>query len=1062
MSKPCIPQGIEKDVAENFCKEVNIQKYDETSVRKCLSKVTTSKMNKSKECIVHPETASRGIKHHYKWSQDEKITSDLKEHVGQLTEKLELLAKHPGLLDKHDLQKHVYGLETQLTDITNQRLQHLEVLQQHQTQWQSQFLKALEKIHYDKVSQSTGGVLEPPHKRLDLTTPVSSLTPLPRNTVPQPSQNVDQGNGHFLEEILRVGNRSNKSLDVSCCDQIELTPVRDTTVSKKNSSSDKTMVEDLISANHKIRVKELEKQLQKEEISKQFPSSISEYLLKSPPPVEDTDVLGRIQIIPTIATDCKTLLKKITQARCTLDDNIKHVQHSIAADLKPCTVGNNHLDNGKLCMDNKWHIKQLVDDKIAALSEEKTLNQELKTHQKNQVKTKNPLKTKQQTKRLNPESNNKLGPSQSANNPSLGRTKPFKAVSKKQADVKVDEDAATHMFGRAAYHVRRTTVQKPFMHVTTPHSKPKFRTKRAIENISATYKRSEKSQASLLSNKQPMYYFDPTSCHLEQNQVASGNLIPVAVSLRPPKIFDTNVVPVIIPKPKAKSYVSIPTATPQLEALKKSTDAQEEASPVICVSQGNEKRDLTSSESEEVEHNHEVKLDGQAKEKIPCSNNVSYFTPIVEKPEPKKIQLKANLFEEETKDWMEKEILSRILSQLYGNASQEPPTSCDPPLLIDSGNEYDEETMNKLIESEIEDIIRNMMGKKDVAPKKPKTITFLPDVPISIFQPATPVPTPIGTPTSRSDDDFRVDVPRCKTPELSVSEISFPSSHSEPEVWEEEQQLVQSDSIRSVATPEITPPISLKDPIESVHSEKSFHRSASPQSEETSLESIPDPWDGETPQESNIHHTMKRPCILYPPVLEEEIHEIVERIPQVVASPTTYSDSSLSESTSKGIDATISDGQLVISHGELKPKVPAVMKLKEIDDLGTLRGMVDLQDENDQEPSSEGEIRTKGLPRSQFHRNDPQHEDPNGIYERPRKHRQNLPSDDEDLSVGELAPRHARQERFNKWKKRRSPVVSALEQDSSLQDESTIDGDSSISSLVNPQVIVVTPVNKSA
>lgn len=61
---------------------------------------------------------------------------ELEAHIGQLTEKLDLLGKQPLLLSKNELQKHVHGLETQLTDITNRRLQHLELLQNQQTQWQ--------------------------------------------------------------------------------------------------------------------------------------------------------------------------------------------------------------------------------------------------------------------------------------------------------------------------------------------------------------------------------------------------------------------------------------------------------------------------------------------------------------------------------------------------------------------------------------------------------------------------------------------------------------------------------------------------------------------------------------------------------------------------------------------------------------------------------------------------------------------------------------------------------------------------------------------------------------
>lgn len=72
-----------------------------------------------------------------------------------------------------------------------------------------------------------------------------------------------------------------------------------------------------------------------------------------------------------------------------------------------------------------------------------------------------------------------------------------------------------------------------------------------------------------------------------------------------------------------------------------------------------------------------------------------------------------------------------------------------------------------------------------------------------------------------------------------------------------------------------------------------------------------------------------------------------------------------------------------------------------------------------QEPSSEGEILAKRLTRTPFRRNDPVHEDPTGIYERPRKTKQTVPSEGEDLSVGELAPRQSKRERFNKWKKKR-------------------------------------------
>lgn len=62
------------------------------------------------------------------------------------------------------------------------------------------------------------------------------------------------------------------------------------------------------------------------------------FVQKSPAAIEETDVLERIRIVPTVATDCKSQLQQIAKARCTLDDNLKKIQHAVSKDLNQFDV----------------------------------------------------------------------------------------------------------------------------------------------------------------------------------------------------------------------------------------------------------------------------------------------------------------------------------------------------------------------------------------------------------------------------------------------------------------------------------------------------------------------------------------------------------------------------------------------------------------------------------------------------------------------------------------------------------------------------------------------------
>lgn len=46
-----------------------------------------------------------------------------------------------------------------------------------------------------------------------------------------------------------------------------------------------------------------------------------------------------------------------------------------------------------------------------------------------------------------------------------------------------DENYVTHVYGKADYHPRRTTVHDPYIHMRTPVKQATFRKKQAVEIV---------------------------------------------------------------------------------------------------------------------------------------------------------------------------------------------------------------------------------------------------------------------------------------------------------------------------------------------------------------------------------------------------------------------------------------------------------------------------------------------------------------------------------------------------------------------------------------------------
>ncbi|XP_076807018.1 uncharacterized protein LOC143450383 [Clavelina lepadiformis] len=964
--------------------------------------------------------------------------------VAKLSEKVESLAKNSKLQNKTLAEQRTLELEKKLTEVTDERLNYLEKLQQDQEKWKAQYLKTIERLNepVQPAKIATGkNSLRPYPVCKESTTPITMpaekesllVTPLPRKEPPKPTSSMQPGNGQFLKDILDQCSASTPNLAQSSKADLRQQSLSQIPI-KSNLFGSGLQPSPILHkpTSSQAVAKQNENDLERRQIAEKFPCSFTDYL-----PVSNATPVSRTltKTVPqsSLVEEFRGKLQKLVEMRSNLENNLATVQRKQkVSNFAVAALANQMKDNDlALCDDDtlkKYWIEKIVDEEISANLEK--VKQEVADEIKNK-KSNKPKKPGTFVKKPEP----KCGGSTSKQDKKV-KTKTKQHLSKTRArfatDVKTkdeyqnaDESLATHVYGKADYHPHRTTVHQPFMHVS-PIKSPKFRTKRALQAIPAHYVRSEKSQTSS----------SPVAVH-------GRFLAPTAISLGPPRIHEGEPDPLVIPPAKPTVVVSS-TKKPAQKKRQETPEPKEKRIEIISPDEdlpGN----FTALDSRELGKvdvaGDEVLLDGEGGKKPPPVNAPPPPPP---KPSPPKIDLnslmKQRSDEEQMKRWVEQEIMAQVLQQLFPEAAEQEAQTPD----------FDADHIKDMVEEELRRKVEEHLRNRQT----PKT----PEEDVEEIIPETPIPTPSSTPTqSIHEDPSTVSIHVMKTPSMSpqssitespkseATSLRTPSIESEHEIT-----LIPTPAATPVAS---SPEVSIKDEsiVDSVK-----------ESSVSSRESLPDPWEGKSPDEDLHLHKQHHPDLISAP--EPTPTEIVVRTvtpppgPKVVYSPTS-SESSSSETRTD--DKTISEGQLLVEHGEMIPKKKQpLMVPHELEDYVNQQTLRDAN-EIDFDPTSEGEFRPQLHPpyvpkKSSNYVVD----DPAGVYSRPRKPLN--ASNSEDLSVGEVPLE--KKEKFRRWRASRRSPTSSPPQAAGRVDATLSVGDLEDSSLASsshslgiaPDVIMVT------
>ena len=937
----------------------------------------------------------------------QKLEGNLAFEVAKLSSKMDNFEKNTKLFEQNQREERTLELEKRMNKITDERLQYLEKLQHEQEQWKSQYFNTIKKLNDMQGSLVTKPA---PVPRATTTESKQSLleTPLPRKIIPQPTSSAQLGKGQFLRDILDQYNASTPNLSRN----VDTIPVRlNEEPPVWNHSKKVTPVappSPIKPSASELIAKEIENEAERKQISEKFPNSISEYLpMSTITPV--SHLLTKTIPSSSLVSEFRGKLRKLIEMRANLENNLRAVQGKPKlTDVATATLLQQVDDDcflsaqeEKLC----W-IKKLVDEEIALnmVKVKEDVAAELMENKKK--KSAKPYRLAKKSESNKPPSAKK---GILENKKKAVKQKP--AIKKRQSQYDdADESVVTHVYGKAEYHPHRTTVHKPFMHVVSPIKSPKFRTKRALQAVPANYVRSEKTQTRT--------NFDTPTI------LRSKYLAPTAISLGPPQIHENDLDPIVVPA--AKPVVVVPKSPCPLKKIEIIQEPDELPGNETLFDTCN----LDASSCEE-----EVQLDGEGGHKFfsaskpvssPCKRKSPLKVRCKSPEQPKEGNICA---QEKMKCWIEQEIMSRILSQLYPAATNQETQTVN----------LQTDTMKKLIEDEIQAQIRQRLLQR-VKPKAPEPVLSSPQI-------VTPLPTPQPTPTPSISEKSEISHHSVKTPSLSA-ESSVVETEVEPSSLAPSPEVTASheEEIIHLPTPQKTP---VPSPTVSVVV-----------SEKNELE-ITDPWEGKNPEEvlQLIQSPVKLPQRLAP---EPELTDLVVRTltppPPPKARSLTSSESSSSDDSLRTDDKTISEGQLVIEHGEMRLRKKKPIKMPEnMDDLldqNTLRDVADL------EPISEGELRKTRAPIIPTRFANVVLDDPTDIYARPRKPA--ATSDHEDLSVGEIPGK--KRKKFNKWKaSKQSPGVSpsqvrsTAEEPLSVNDLDSTSVDSpSVSMELAPNVIMVT------
>ena len=1012
-------QGVLAD--NSVSPDVDIQEFKKDSVRSHLKNAINKKAIPSRQ-----QQSIRKLFQPVVVDQAKSTSSDnfLAYEVAKLANKLDAFEKNAKLLEKNKQEEKTLDLEKKISKITEDRLQYLEKLQHEQEQWKSQYFQTIKKLNNMGVyqdppqsvnSQAPNYFSSSPayHKAMLDDKQLLLQTPLPRKHAPKPTS--EPGNGKFLQDILDQCNASSPDMSMqNRIGPVDTVPVRLTEpFAGRHPNLNITSIPSPVKPSAaEIVAKEIESEAERKTISEKFPNSISEYFPGGQAsPV--SHLLTKTVPHSSLVSDFRSKLRQLVKMRSNLESNLQAVQTKPKLnDIATAALVEAYEDDDAMVIDNekKCLIQKLVDEQICI--ETASIKEDVAIELKEQH-----VKSKKLTKYIKPTfSNQKPVPNQpnkSAPAPKKKKKKQlkFQYQSKENEKFKnADDSLITHVYGKAEYHPHRTTVHNPFMHIS-PIKSPKFRNKRALQSVPATYVRSEKTQT------------HPNS----PTVLKSKYLAPTAIALGPPRIHENEPDPIIVPaaKPVIMMPESSPKKSPILVKRVEIIDKPDKlpGADTVC------ECSLTETPPCETE----LQVCGQG---TPTAKIIT--CPKRRSPSPASAtcdeKIETECAQDKVKCWIEQEIMSRIVRQLYKGSSEG----------RDETSVVDEDTLRNLVENEVLIHIREQLQKarvtSDVCETKPKTLSS------PGLCPLTPVPTPCCSPCL-SEKSCSTHYSTMKTPPLSsessveeepCSQVSIhspePSSAHEPE-----PDIVPLPT--PAATPVPSPEASSHEPISSVES----------------LPSFPDPWEGKIPKEDlEIDQAQAKtaPVLAPEPIPTDLVVRTLTPKPEKVLLSSLSESSSSEESTSE--DKPISEGQLIIEHGEMRVKrrplrIPE--SLAELVNENTMRDVPDL------EPISEGEFRP--FPRGPMIPTkfvNFVEDDPTAIYARPRKPA--ATSESEELSVGEIP---SKRNKFNKWKASRKASSTSSPQSKpnddpslSVGDLNSTDAHSSVLEDLAPNVIMVT------
>ncbi|KAG3261359.1 hypothetical protein H1C71_016290 [Ictidomys tridecemlineatus] len=720
----------------------------------------------------------------------------------------------------------------------------------------------------------------------------------------------------------------------------------------------------------------------------------------------------------------------------------------------------------------KIRIKKIVDEWIKTISAEiqdelarkdyekkrsDLKNQRTKKAQNMSKDTKTNTKDKTVNRPIIPRQHSQKQIEEHFRSPPMRRSMPASAVQKerkeghlKSTTVIQDDDYMLQIYGKPVYQGHRSTLKKgPYLRFNSPSPKSKPQRPKVIERVKGTKVKSIRTQTDFYATKSmkvdskiqhpvttpphgdQQYLFSPSREMPTLSGTLEGHLIPMAIllgqtqsnsdSMRPIGVMANKPHPITvttsIPPSFRKSETGIKKPNIAVVEMKSEKKDPPQLSVQVCHNsyQEEEKCDEIPESSEPLlEFNRSVQVASTKYNGPPFPPVISTFQPtteILDKVIERKETLENSLIQ-----WVEQEIMSRIISELHPiqqqarlNASVSVSEASEPmtsdivegtsygalQLFVDAGVPVNSDMISHFVNEALAETIAVLLGDRETKKQDPVATSVSGDVlsketyfPARVCTPvATPQPTPPRSPSSPPKDRVLV-----KTPDSSPCDSDHDGAFSVKDVFPEKGHDMPTMTL--VNTPAITPapspPPAAAAALTPTLSEISIDKL------KISSPELPKPWgDGDLPlDEENPNSLLEgfvHPRAIVMSVAKDEEPESVDfpaqpappepvpltPFPAATKAPSPLqmpsSGSSTMESTlsitvteTETLDRPISEGEVLFSCGQkLAPKILGAgeIYLTHLNDSlsSTLQDALEMEDD----PPSEGQV--IGMPHKKLH-----------------------------------------------------------------------------------------------